>query len=674
MVDLSRFVDFLSTQFPEAVFPVLETVGWFLLHSVWQILLITVLVRMLLFFVADQNATVRYRIAMSGLFLSLAIPVLTWGKFGPPVQFDVEGVDAFAFVMEQPRIKSDIAPVIESGFEAMVPVSANGNTRSLSFAQRVTAIVKPWFPVLSIIWLAGVLVCSLRPVIGMGTIWRLKRTGVSVDPRLDKQFQLLIARFQLGRTVRLVESAFVKVPMVVGVMRPVVMLPASVLTNLSAEELDSILAHELAHLKRFDDVFNLVQVAIESLLFFHPCVWWLSRLARQERENCCDDMSVAVCGDASSLATALLHIEESRQFQPALMANGGSLVKRIRRLQFSNQKETSMQCTSVRRLSPLVCLIAFSALLGLGGIAFATQNHDNTKKDNYPSLNSNSTLDLESGKNESFPRKQERPADSDSWNVKIERNPVGGTLTIRSEDGDLLDELAARIAQTTKRGVHFTGEGLSQIDLSKLISGDGPIFGGPDSEKLNSTLDNMGRKFDALGRKRRFGEGSVPTLFALRYQDAASVATELAKIHNALENEFGPIEVNFNERLNSIRVYGSEKAVKRIGGMIEELDLAKVETAKDAPGSKGQLSVFQLEHRKATDVVSFLSDFLSNAPVKVGAEFRCQVLGRDNCVVVYGTDEEIALVKQFIKTLDAPAAKTVAIDPERKRMPDAEKH
>jgi GWxTD domain-containing protein len=124
------------------------------------------------------------------------------------------------------------------------------------------------------------------------------------------------------------------VPAVIGFLKPVILVPAGLLAGLPAEQLEGILAHELAHIRRCDYLVNLAQSLVEGLLYYHPAVWWVSSVVRAERENCCDDVAVAVSGDARGYAAALANLEESRWTAPetALAASGGDLMKRIRRL------------------------------------------------------------------------------------------------------------------------------------------------------------------------------------------------------------------------------------------------------------------------------------------------------------------------------------------------------
>src|SRR5262249_26688490 len=151
-------------------------------------------------------------------------------------------------------------------------------------------------------------------------------------------------------------------PMVIGWLRPVILLPASAMTGLTPQQLEAIIAHELAHIRRHDYLINLLQAVIETLLFYHPAVWWVSRRIRQEREHCCDDLAVAVCGDALTYARALLEMERLRAAGPqlAMAANGGLLMNRIRRLVGAQPKHAD-------RFSGLFAgVIALTALISAG--------------------------------------------------------------------------------------------------------------------------------------------------------------------------------------------------------------------------------------------------------------------------------------------------------------------
>src|SRR6185295_12499034 len=121
---------------------------------------------------------------------------------------------------------------------------------------------------------------------------------------------------------------------VIGWLRPVILVPAAAIAGLSPEQLEAVLVHELAHILRYDHLVNAAQTLVETLLFYHPCVWWTSARIRHERELCCDDLAVASCGDAVCYARALTRLERMRITTPAiaLAGTGGPLAYRIRRL------------------------------------------------------------------------------------------------------------------------------------------------------------------------------------------------------------------------------------------------------------------------------------------------------------------------------------------------------
>lgn len=151
---------------------------------------------------------------------------------------------------------------------------------------------------------------------------------------LELKLRELANKLNISKNVKLRESLAVKVPVVIGWLRPVILLPSSAITGLSVRQLELILAHELAHIRRHDYLVNLLQKIAETLLFYHPAVWWLSGVVRQERENCCDDLAIAVCkGDKLFYAKTLSLLDSMRPSNDiALAADGGSLLRRIQRL------------------------------------------------------------------------------------------------------------------------------------------------------------------------------------------------------------------------------------------------------------------------------------------------------------------------------------------------------
>jgi GWxTD domain-containing protein len=193
---------------------------------------------------------------------------------------------------------------------------------------------REYFRWLALLWAAGVLAFHTRSLAGWMGARRLRRRGVcAAADRWQQQLNTLAARLRVSRPVALCESALTDVPVAIGYLRPVILMPVGLLACLPGAHVEALLLHELAHIRRCDYLTNLLQIFVEGLLFYHPAAWWISAVIRAERENCCDDMAVQAQGDAHQYCTALAALEQNRgRAETALAANGGSLVKRIRRL------------------------------------------------------------------------------------------------------------------------------------------------------------------------------------------------------------------------------------------------------------------------------------------------------------------------------------------------------
>jgi beta-lactamase regulating signal transducer with metallopeptidase domain len=184
------------------------------------------------------------------------------------------------------------------------------------------------------VWAAGVAIFSLRPVWSLTRIYALRRRGTAPEAWISELGVSIAKRTGLTRAFRILISTISETPAVIGWLRPVILLPAATIAGLTVEQLETVLAHEIAHIRRHDYLVNLLQVLVETLLFYHPAVWWVSFCIRRERELCCDDEVVRFAGDALCYARALTTLERLRSATPALAMGGagGELSYRIRRL------------------------------------------------------------------------------------------------------------------------------------------------------------------------------------------------------------------------------------------------------------------------------------------------------------------------------------------------------
>lgn len=336
--------------------PLFQALGWALVHFIWQGTVVAILYAGLATRLRRRTASVRYSIACAAMLLMLMLPVATvliieGASSRRPddsraAQIAARSAAANSMLLPDGRrqaISNEATPPTAGAFASQSVPAA----QSQSMAEgAVDPSVSPWrrwvterfaslMPWLVAVWFAGVLFLSLRFLGGLVVAQRLKRRETSLLlEQWQERLAVLCRRLRVSRPVRLCESMLVEVPTVIGWLRPVILVPASALVGLSAAQLEALLAHELGHIRRYDYLVNLLQTAVETLLFYHPAVWWLSSQIRQERENCCDDLAVATCGNVLVYARALAELEglRSSTAQLAVAANGGALIERIQRL------------------------------------------------------------------------------------------------------------------------------------------------------------------------------------------------------------------------------------------------------------------------------------------------------------------------------------------------------
>jgi beta-lactamase regulating signal transducer with metallopeptidase domain len=298
-------------------------VGWTLVHFLWQGSLLALVAATVLRLVRQHSATVRYLVSCAALVAMLGTPVITIllasASSLKTARLRAESTDERLTVpFSKPLVR------LES---AMLSLGNDAGTIS----RRTNALLS----LVVLAWMIGVSVLLLRMV---GGWWRVHRLHIVARARLPSQWQTageqIACRIGLKRAFQVVEAALTDTPCVVGWVRPVIVLPIAALVNLTPAQVDGILAHELAHIRRHDYLVNLLQALAETFLFYHPGVWWISTRIRAEREHCCDDVAVEVCGDPDQYVRAPVAIETWRAPDAvlALTATGGSLLERVHRI------------------------------------------------------------------------------------------------------------------------------------------------------------------------------------------------------------------------------------------------------------------------------------------------------------------------------------------------------
>ena len=293
-----------------------HVVGWTLLHFCWQGALVAILMSCVMPLLHGRSSQVRYLVACSALVLMAVLPMITCIHLVMVGQSHTG--ELFGSTLQLPSVSS-----------------RGGVSFSEPLLDRITYTLDRFLPLLLFLWGTGVLFVFGRLGLGLVVAHRIKSAASFPLPQeLQANFYRLARRLSITRPVRLMNSAIVQVPTLIGWFRPVVLIPLGCLSGLSMAQIEAILAHELAHIRRHDYLFSVLQSIVEALLFYHPAVWWVSKTIRQERENCCDDIAVEVIGYALIYARALSLLEEHRSTLPAftLGVTGGNLTMRIKRL------------------------------------------------------------------------------------------------------------------------------------------------------------------------------------------------------------------------------------------------------------------------------------------------------------------------------------------------------
>lgn len=297
-----------------------EMIGHTILHSLWQITLLWIVLIAVLRLWPKASSAVRYTFAISILMLCVLTTIIT-------------AVYEWRLYAASEEISS----------------LSNGTTQTLhvvyttikkNLLSRLVDALYASAPILAWLWCAGLVVMGTR---FSGSFYYLKtlraqENTVAIAPFWVQEFKRLSKSLGLNRDVAIATSTRITSPLTLGSISPIVLLPAGLLSGLSTPQIEAILVHELYHIKRRDYIINICQALVEVLLFYHPAIWHINYLIREERENCCDDQTLAYCGDAITYARALTQIQEINTLTKPTLAisagghHAGSFSNRIKRL------------------------------------------------------------------------------------------------------------------------------------------------------------------------------------------------------------------------------------------------------------------------------------------------------------------------------------------------------
>jgi TonB family protein len=294
-----------------AQLPWMQALGWTLLHFLWQGALVGVVFAALRALIPAGHCNARYANGLAALVLMLVFPLVT--------------------LVAILRAEAPAEAASPAAAMAVSTVSAIAHaTPAAALSMMDTAL--QWIVCL---WIAGVLLMAYRSWYQWRSLMQIARKWAQPDPELEAALLALAGRFEFMRRIKVLVSDRIDTPILIGWFKPVILLPTAVVLGFPRQQVELILAHELGHLRRYDHLVNLAQALVETLLFYHPVVHWISREIRNEREICCDTLVLhKTSGDPREYARTLAALEELRQPAPqmALAATGGVLLERVRRI------------------------------------------------------------------------------------------------------------------------------------------------------------------------------------------------------------------------------------------------------------------------------------------------------------------------------------------------------
>lgn len=321
-----------------------QTLGWTLIHSLWQSLAVFLILLSLRKLISHRFSHARYFLFLSGVAIIPLLSIITFSI-----------------------LYSDSAPSSESLVTGHSISTALPGTAGPPSSEELLYIIQSYMPLFLSVWLLGAVIFSLRLAGGWWYIVNLKRNSTPIGAPWIQRLNDLSYKLGIKQWVELASSASISSPIVFGYLKPIIIVPTSMLTGLTTEQIETIFLHELAHIKRHDYVINVIQTFIESIFFFNPFVWIISGWIRAEREHCCDDVVIAFHENRLHYAQALTRLEEVRtqnSWLPLpLSATKYHLLDRIKRIMEQSVKKYPAR----ERFIPLILF-----LVGLGCASWLT--------------------------------------------------------------------------------------------------------------------------------------------------------------------------------------------------------------------------------------------------------------------------------------------------------------
>jgi len=330
----------------------IKAICWTLIHSLWIGVVIALLAGLLISFTRKSSANLRYRVLCSILVLFVVAMGVTYYLEARTTN---SVTSSYTINGGKFQIKGDIPAIDHIG---VLP-------QHQSIVNQTVGFVNQNMNVIFLVWLLFFMLKSLKMVSGLLYIQRIRNYRVhDIAEEFKHKIGLFSRLIGIRQTVRLMQSELVKVPVAVGWLKPVILLPVGILLQLSPEQLESILWHELAHIRRRDYLVNILQGIVETVFFFNPGLLWLSSLIRNEREACCDDIVLSRTNRKANYLEALLSFgnQDNSKMSLAMGIGGGNQLRdRLKRIVNQENKRLSI----AEKVVLGVGLILLSAFTGL---------------------------------------------------------------------------------------------------------------------------------------------------------------------------------------------------------------------------------------------------------------------------------------------------------------------
>ncbi|MBC8486470.1 MAG: M56 family metallopeptidase [Bacteroidetes bacterium] len=311
----------------------INATGWTLFHSIWQIGVVAVFLKLVLLLLKKKSSDLRYSLSAISLFVIIICSSVTFSKHYLDESINQETSDN----------------VLISNFNIQNTPGQSGDFLYNKKGNTTPALNYKFFNIINSnlnlivgLWLLGITFFFLRFA---GSYWYIQRLRTFNNFPVNKKWQSIVIRisqkFKIKQRIKVAESAIVKIPIVIGYFKPIILLPVGLVSSLPYDQVEAVITHELAHIKRKDYLINIIKSLMEAVFFYHPAFWWISSVMNTERENCCDDMTIKASGNTESLRNALINLyeynQESIKIAAALFKNNYQLLKRVKRMKTTNQ-------------------------------------------------------------------------------------------------------------------------------------------------------------------------------------------------------------------------------------------------------------------------------------------------------------------------------------------------